>query len=133
MFEVMYASNGVGLAGPQVGVALRIFVCNPTLEPGDERVYVNPELTGQSGSLEGEEGCLSFPGIVCKVKRYARVTIRFRDLAGEPTEEVGEDLLARIFQHEYDHLVGMLLSDRMGPAARIANRRALKELETAAG
>lgn len=131
MFELMYRHNGVGLAAPQVGVPLRLFVCNPTLEEGDERVYVNPELIDQAGSAEGEEGCLSFPGIVCKVKRYASTTIRAQNLRGESFEETGEDLLARIFQHEYDHLIGTLLADRMGPTAKIANRRALKDLEAA--
>lgn len=129
MFEVMYKNNGVGLAAPQLGVSLRVFVANPTLEPGDERVYINPELIDNQGTQDGDEGCLSFPGISCRVKRYRVTTIRARRADGSEFEETGEDLLARIFQHEYDHLEGTLLVDRMSAAAKIANRRALKELE----
>lgn len=129
MFEVMYRSGGVGLAAPQVGLSLRLFVANPTLEPDDERVYVNPELIANSGSQDGDEGCLSFPGVSCKVKRYNVTTIRAQDVEGAAFEETGEELLARIFQHEYDHLEGVLLVDRMSPVAKIANRRLLKELE----
>jgi len=129
MFAIMYGHNGVGLAAPQVGVPIRLFVANPTLTAEDGRVYVNPELLNNTGSQEGEEGCLSFPTVACKVKRYAQTTIRAADLTGRTFEETGEGLLARIFQHEYDHLEGRLLIDRMSPVAKIANRRVLKQLE----
>jgi peptide deformylase len=131
MLAIMYGSNGVGLAAPQAGVALRLFVANPTMEPDDERVYVNPELIANSGSIDGEEGCLSFPTMSCRVKRYATTTIRAQDLDGNTFEETGEDMLARIFQHESDHLDGRLLVDRISPVAKIANRRLLKDLEAA--
>lgn len=129
MFDIMYRHNGVGLAAPQVGVPLRLFIANPTMEEGDRRVYVNPEIVSQEGSQDGDEGCLSFPGITCRIKRYRVTTIRAQGLDGAAFEEVGEDLLARIFQHEHDHLEGTLLSDRMSAVAKIANRRALKDLE----
>lgn len=131
MFEVMYKAGGVGLAGPQVGVAVRLFVANPSGEEGDERVYANPEVFGEEGAVELEEGCLSFPNVTAKVKRFALASIRAQDIDGQPFEEHGEDLLARIYQHETDHINGTLLIDRMSEVAKIANRRTLKELEVA--
>jgi len=131
MFVIMYKGNGVGLAGPQAGVTLRVFVANPTMEPEDERVYVNPELIATSGSVEAEEGCLSLPTLSCRIKRYATATIRARDLEGDTFEQTGEGLLARVFQHEYDHIEGRLIIDRMSAVAKIANRRLLKDLEAA--
>jgi peptide deformylase len=132
MFSVMYEHNGVGLAAPQVGVGLCVFIANAAHEPAGERVYINPQLISNEGSQDGEEGCLSFPGIYCHIKRAAVTVIRAQDLEGNVFEERGEDLLARAFQHEYDHLQGRLLVDRMSPVARMAHRRALKSLEEAA-
>ena len=130
MFELMYASHGVGLAGPQVGQTIRLFIANPVAEPGDEAegVYINPEIIERSGSQTDDEGCLSFPGITCKIKRAQAVTIRATNLDGKTFTQSGEGLLARIFQHETDHLDGVLLSDRMSTVAKIANRRLLKDL-----
>jgi peptide deformylase len=132
MFSVMYEHNGVGLAAPQVGVGLCIFIANASHEADGERVYINPHLISSEGSQDGEEGCLSFPGIYCRIKRAAITTIRAQDLQGNVFEETGEGLLARAFQHEYDHLQGRLLIDRMSPVAKMAHRRALKSLEEAA-
>jgi len=129
MFALMFAARGVGLACPQVGITVRMFVASPTFEPSDRRVYVNPRIVSAEGSQDGEEGCLSFPGISCKVKRANIVTIRATDLDGKAFEEIGEGLAGRIFLHECDHLDGKLLVDRMGSVARLANRRGLKELE----
>ncbi len=129
MFELMFASRGVGLAAPQVGIAVRLFIASPTFEESDRRVYIDPKIISGDGVQEGDEGCLSFPDISCKIKRHALVTIRARDLGGEWFEETGEELTARIFEHESDHLLGRLLVDRMGSVARLANRQALKELE----
>jgi peptide deformylase len=119
----------VGLAGPQVGVTVRIFVASPTFEESDRRVYVNPHIVALDGTQVGDEGCLSFPGVSCKIKRANAATIRALGLDGEEFEETGEELTARIFQHECDHLDGRLLVDRMGSVAKLANRRTLKELE----
>ncbi len=127
----MFSANGVGLAGPQVGVTVRLFVASPTLEVLDRRVYVNPRIVSAEGSQDSEEGCLSFPGITCHVKRHDKVVIRAMDPNGEPFEETSEGLAARIFQHEGDHLDGRLLVDRMGSVAKLARRQALKELEDA--
>jgi peptide deformylase len=130
MFELMYAAHGVGLAAPQLGIPLRVFVINPGGEPGpDECAYVNPEIVDQDGTMLNEEGCLSFPGISCKVKRRKKVVLRATDLQGAVFQQTGEDLLARIFQHEMDHIDGILLMDRMSLVARMSHRRDLKELE----
>jgi len=129
MFELMDQARGVGLAAPQVGLGLRLFTASPASAPSERAVYVNPRIVAVEGQQEDEEGCLSFPGINCKIKRAAVVTIRALDAAGKPFEQTGQDMLARIFQHEIDHLDGMLLVDRMGSVAKLANRRTLKELE----
>ena len=128
MFELMGAARGVGLAAPQVGVSLRLFVACPTGEAADRRVYVNPTLLETDGAVEEEEGCLSVPGITCRLKRFSRVRIEATDLAGRRFQQTGEGLLARIFQHETDHLDGRLIVDRMGSLGRLAHRRALKDL-----
>ena len=129
MFELMFAARGVGLAAPQVGLAVRLFVASPTFDLNDRQVYINPQITHPEGTQEGEEGCLSFPGISCKVKRKKIATIRALGLNGSEFERTDEDLAARIFQHETDHLDGRLLVHRMGSVARLTNRRALKKLE----
>jgi peptide deformylase len=129
MFELTFQAHGVGLAAPQVGVAGRLFIATPSFQEDDRRVYINPQLISLEGSQENEEGCLSFPGITCRVKRYNFATIRAMNLDGALFEESGEELVARIFQHEMDHLEGRLLADRMGSVAKLANRRALKDLE----
>ena len=129
MFELMFESRGVGLAGPQVGLTIRLFVASPTFEPDDRRVYINPRLIALDGQQDGDEGCLSFPTISCRVKRYQQATISALGPDGHAFEETGQDLAARIFQHEIDHLDGRLLVDRMSTVAKLANRRALKRLE----
>jgi len=129
MFELMFASRGVGLAAPQMGITARLFIASPTFEENDRRVYINPTIISTDGVQDGEEGCLSFPGIACKIKRKKIATIRALNRAGEQFEETAEDLAARILQHETDHLDGKLLVDRMGSVARLTHRRALRELE----
>jgi len=129
MFELMSAAGGVGLAAPQVGVPVRMFIASPTADPNDRRVYVNPEIISVDGSQDGEEGCLSFPGISCRIKRYNVAVLRAKGLNGQVFEETAEGLTARIFQHECDHLDGRLLVDRMGTVARLTHRRALQDLQ----
>ncbi len=129
MLEIMKAGRGVGLAGPQVGLAYRIFVCNPTGQPEDDYVYINPELSDLSGAAELEEGCLSLPQVQVLKQRARRCRIRAFNAAGEPIELEGQDLIARIWQHETDHLDGVLIIDRMGPTDRIANKKILAQLE----
>lgn len=129
MFELMREGNGVGLAGPQVGLPLRVFACNPTGDPKDGRFYVNPELVDLTGAVEAEEGCLSLPEIRVNVRRARKCRIKACDLTGRPIEQEAEDLLARIWQHETDHLDGHLIIDRMGPTDKIANKKLITQLE----
>ncbi len=129
MFDLMREHKGVGLAAPQVGSPLRMFVMNATGEPGDDRVYINPQLFDASGEEEGEEGCLSLPGLHVNIMRHQTLRLAARDLEGKPVEETAAGFIARIWQHEFDHLNGTLLTDRMGPVAKMTNRRLLKELQ----
>jgi peptide deformylase len=129
MFVLMRESRGVGLAAPQVGQSIRMFVMNHTGNPQDDRVYVNPDLTEAEGSDEAEEGCLSLPGINANIVRDKTLRIRARDLEGNEIDEKASGYLARVWQHEFDHLNGTLIIDRMGPVAKMAHRRALREME----
>jgi peptide deformylase len=129
MIGMMRDARGVGLAAPQVGENIRMFVMNPTGQEGDDHVYVNPVLADAEGEEEGEEGCLSLPNINAKVWRSKTLKMQARDLHGNPIEEQATGYIARIWQHETDHLNGTMIIDRMGPVARLAARRALKELE----
>jgi len=129
MLELMHAGQGVGLAGPQVGICRRIFVCNPTGKPTDDRVFVNPELFDLVGAAEAEEGCLSIPDVHITVRRAKRCTIRALDVTGAEIICDAEDLIARIFQHETAHLDGGLILDMMNGADRIANKRVITDLE----
>jgi peptide deformylase len=129
MVELMKEARGVGLAAPQVGQNIRLFVINPTGEAEDVRIYVNPILSEADGEEEGEEGCLSLPNITAKVWRSKFLRLNAQDLEGNPIEETADGYIARIWQHETDHLNGTLILDRMGPVARLACRRILKELQ----
>jgi len=129
MWQLMLDSRGVGLAAPQVGVTVRLFAASPSFSPEDLRVYINPRIIEVSGTVEEEEGCLSFPQVFTKVKRNATLRVEAIDLEGNTFQEDCDDLHSRIVQHEIDHLDGRLLIDRMGTVSKLANRRALKELE----
>ncbi len=131
MKNVMAQNKGVGLAAPQVGLSLRIFVASATGKPEEARAYINPVLTDEHGSEEGEEGCLSLPDIRIKVPRFKSLRIEALDERGKPFSENLSDFPARIIQHENDHLDGILLLDRMSPMAKLANRKKIKELEEA--
>jgi peptide deformylase len=130
MLELMHAGKGVGLAAPQVGVLKRMFVMNHTGDPKDDKVLINPEIRDMHGSREAEEGCLSLPEVYAHVRRASRCRIVAQDVNGDPIDMEGEDLLCRIWQHETDHLNGVLILDRMGPSERVATKKRLKELET---
>ena len=129
MFRRMVASKGVGLAAPQVGVKKRILVLNPTGKPEDDLALVNPTLVERSGTpVLFEEGCLSFPGIYAEVQRPENCRVKAFTPDGEPFEEELTGFVSRILQHEYDHLEGILLVDRMSPADKVRHRAALEEL-----
>lgn len=129
MLALMHASEGLGLAAPQVGLAIRLFVCNPTGEPEDDAVYVNPKLSDLQGAAEELEGCLSIPDVDVTMRRSTRARIEAVDTEGKPFRQDGENLTARMWQHEMDHLDGRLITDNMSSTDEIANRRALKHLE----
>lgn len=121
MFGLMYAAQGIGLAANQVGIPLRFFILNLTAEPeekDEEIVFINPEIVKRKGTTEGEEGCLSFPGLYGPVKRSEHVVIEAFDLQGQPFEMTLDELAARAVQHEGDHLDGVLFIDRMTDVAR---------------
>jgi len=110
--ETMYAAPGVGLAAPQVGVPLRVFVVDVT--PSDKeaflRVFINPEIVHRTGSADSLEGCLSLPGVNKVIERSAGIIVRSIGLDGDPVELVADGLLSFAIQHELDHLDGILLT-----------------------
>ena len=127
MIETMYAAPGVGLAAPQVGISLQLFV----FDDGEHgpRFVANPELLDAEGEVTLEEGCLSIPGPYHPTTRFESIRCRGLDVRGEPQEFVGEGLLARIFQHETDHLRGMLYIDRLDDEGRKAVLAELRRIE----
>lgn len=128
MLELMHGAKGVGLAAPQVGVGLRVFVCNPSGEPSDDLICVNPRLTELLGGENKEEGCLSIPGVTVTMRRATHVVMEALDVDGKPFQVTGADIRARVWQHEMDHLDGRLIIDNMSATDEIANRRAIKQL-----
>jgi peptide deformylase len=129
MFERMLSSNGVGLAAPQVGLGRRILVLNPSGKPEDALALVNVRILERSGPTTAfEEGCLSFPEIYAEIQRPERCRIAAFAPDGTPIERELEGFTSRIVQHEYDHLEGVLLVDRMSPADRLRLKPALQAL-----
>ncbi len=132
MFELMYAHEGVGLAANQVDLPYRLFVANPSGDPKNketEHVFINPVLKGGKGQAEGEEGCLSIPGVLGPVVRKEKITIEAYNLQGEQFVGEVDGLFARIVQHEVDHLDGKLFIDRLPPAQAADVREDLEEFE----
>ena len=130
MFESMYAAKGVGLAAPQIGFSRKIAVIDISNaeNPADKLVLINPRILRVEGRQEGEEGCLSIPGFREQVKRGKRVTVSARNARGEPFEMTGEDLLARAFLHETDHLYGRLYISHISALKRDLLRRKVRKL-----
>jgi peptide deformylase len=130
MAETMYAAPGVGLAAPQVGISRRIVVidCAPKSEEPRLMKIVNPEIVAREGEVFEEEGCLSVPAYYAKVPRSARVTVRHQDLDGKTVELEAEGLLAIAFQHEIDHLEGILFIDHLSPLKKSIFRKKYKKL-----
>lgn len=132
MIETMYAADGVGLAAPQIGVSRRLFVADPrSTEDLRPQVFINPELRLEGELVPFEEGCLSIPDVRVTVRRPTQATIVATDLEGERFELTDDDFAARVWQHEFDHLEGVLIVDRMSPRDRLAHRRTLKEMRAA--
>jgi peptide deformylase len=131
MFETTYASQGIGLAAPQVGASKRVTVIDLSMgkKPEDKLVLVNPEIISSEGRLYDEEGCLSFPDIREKVVRAAKVRVRAQDVHGKWFEMDGEELMARCLQHEIDHLDGILFLVRMSALKRNLNLRKIRKMQ----
>jgi peptide deformylase len=133
MIETMYAAPGVGLAAPQVGVRLRIFVVDVSVgrDPGGLLVMINPEFVERDGVQLEEEGCLSVPGFNATVMRPTRVVVKGLDRHGQEYQHEGNGLLARAFQHEMDHLDGALFVDRLRGIKRDLIVRKIRKLSRA--
>ena len=130
MFESMYTAKGVGLAAPQIGFSRRIAVidCSIGENEKDKIVLINPEILHTEGKQNGEEGCLSIPGFREDVKRPNRVTVRAQDVRGEVFEMTGEDLVARAFLHETEHLNGRLYISHISALKRDLIKRKVRKL-----
>jgi peptide deformylase len=132
MFTAMYEEGGVGLAAPQVGIEQKLLVLNPSGDKKDaagELVLCNPKITRKKGREFGEEGCLSFPGIHAEVERWIDIAITYQDLDGKEQTLTANGWLARIIQHEMDHLDGVLFVDRLTASDKLRVRTRLQELE----
>jgi peptide deformylase len=132
MLELLYEHRGLGLAGPQVAWPFRVFVMNLKGDPNAreaEGVFLNPVIVERRGSVEGEEGCLSFPGFYQKVRRAKTMRAQAYNLKGELVEVSASDLEARVWQHEVDHLDGRLFIDKIGPIARMTSRAEIRKFE----
>jgi len=133
MIETMYAAPGVGLAAPQVGIPLRLFVIDVSIgrDPNGLIVMINPELVEREGMQLEDEGCLSVPGFNATVVRPASVVMKGLDRSGEMRQLEGTGLLARAFQHELDHLDGTLFVDRLRGVKRDLIVRRIRKLTRA--
>ena len=133
MFETMYSAPGVGLAAVQVGVPKRLFVmdCSGGKDPAQRVVMINPEVLNVEGNQNGEEGCLSFPGIFTPVERSLRAIVRAHDINGNEFEIDGTELTARCMLHETDHCDGIVFLDKMSPIKREIVKRKIKKLQKA--
>lgn len=118
MFETMYASNGIGLAAPQIGENIRVIVIDLQKRGAKKIALINPEILSREGTVESEEGCLSCPGINGKVSRAERVKVQGISPDGKAVTYDADGLLAVCLQHEIDHLDGVLFIDRMNPVER---------------
>jgi peptide deformylase len=129
MTDIMLENKGVGLAAPQAGVPLRLFIISLSGTKENVRVYINPDIVS-SGEFDAiEEGCLSVPGVHTKIRRYKKCTVTATDLDGNEFTEEAEGLYARALQHEFDHIEGTTIVNRMSQVAKISHRRQLKKLE----
>jgi peptide deformylase len=125
MIETMYDQVGIGLAAPQVGIGRRMLVLDEGR--GQPRAYLDPVIVGQGGQVVGEEGCLSLPGIFADVARAEWVVVEARDRRGEPFRQRTSGLVARVLQHEIDHLDGVLFIDRLDKVTRDRIKRRIRK------
>ncbi|MBI5415985.1 MAG: peptide deformylase [Candidatus Omnitrophica bacterium] len=126
MLAAMRENKGVGLAAPQVGINRQIFVADVGTGP---MAFINPRIIRRMGGAALEEGCLSIPGVTVMVRRPEKIVVRYMDENNRPQEKIYDDLLARVIQHEMDHLDGKLIIDYAGLKGKIKLRKQLQELE----
>ena len=126
MVDTMYDEVGLGLAAPQVGISLRLMVVGDD-EGREARALINPVIAEQGGEIVAEEGCLSIPGIFAPVRRAEWVRLEAQDELGRPVSITGRGLRARVFQHEMDHLDGVLFIDRLDPVTRDKIKRRIRK------
>ena len=132
MMESMYDEIGCGLAAPQVGIEQKLLVLNPSGDKSkreEELALVNPRILKKKGREWDDEGCLSFPGIRAEVERHVDITVVYQDLDGKEQSLKASGFLARVIQHEMDHLEGVLMVDRLSAADKLRVRGKLEELE----
>jgi peptide deformylase len=132
MMESMYDEIGCGLAAPQVGIDKKLLVLNPSGDKSkreEELALVNPRILKKKGREWDDEGCLSFPGIRAEVERHVDITVVYQDLDGKEQSLKASGFLARVIQHEMDHLEGVLMVDRLSAADKLRVRGKLEELE----
>jgi peptide deformylase len=131
MFDAMYEASGIGLAANQVDLPLRFFICNLAGKPGEgeQMVFLNPVLSRPKGQAEQEEGCLSLPGLYAQVKRPESIHLEAYTLDGSAVSADLSGMLARVVQHEVDHLDGVLFTDRLTPTGELNVQPALEEFE----
>jgi len=130
MADALYEENGIGLAAPQVGVTKRVIIIDMSFgeEVDNILTVINPEILSSEGECSYEEGCLSVPGIYEEVLRPEKVTLRFQDVQGNVHEIEADSTLARVVQHEYDHLNGILFIDRLSSVKRNFLAKRLREI-----
>jgi len=128
MLDIMLKNKGIGLAAPQVGISLQLFIISLDGTRENVKVYINPTVTptGELGSIE--EGCLSVPRVFTKIRRYKKCKVAATDIDGNEFTDQAEGLYARALQHEYDHIEGMTIVNRMSQTTKIVHRRQLKKL-----
>ena len=129
MTDLMIEKKGVGFAGPQAGAALRIFIISLNGKRENVRVYINPTVVCEGKLDTAEEGCLSVPGIYTKINRYKKCRVTATDLNGKQFTEEAEDFYARVLQHEFDHIEGITIADKMSTVAKISHRKKLQKLK----
>ena len=130
MLDLMYKHEGLGLAAQQVGLDYQLLVINFAGDPEQkdkEVVAINPVILESKGAVKDREGCLSFPGLYQDIRRAKAVRVQYYDLTGQAKEMTCTDLAARVWQHEIDHLQGVLFIDKMGPLARLSSRKDLEQ------
>ena len=130
MLDLMYQNEGLGLAAQQVGLDYQLLVINFAGDPEQkdkEVVAINPVILDTKGAVKDREGCLSFPGLYQDIRRAKAVRVQYYDLTGQAKEMTCTDLAARVWQHEIDHLNGVLFIDKMGPLARLSSRKDIEQ------